>query len=231
MRAVANRILVADDDRAIRAAVARALELEGYEVITAPDGVAAVEAVTARAPDALVLDVMMPTLDGLGVCRALRNRGDQTPILILTARTEVSDRVAGLDAGADDYLPKPFALEELLARVRALLRRATAEAPVDAERIEVEDLVIDESARRAWRGERELELTKTEFDLLTLLARNAGIVLSHTTIFEDIWGYDFGPESKALAVYIGYLRRKTEQHGEARLVQTVRGVGYTLRAS
>lgn len=231
MRLVAHRILVADDDRAIRAAVARALELEGYEVITAPDGVAAVEAVAARAPDALVLDVMMPTLDGLGVCRALRNRGDQTPILILTARTEVSDRVAGLDAGADDYLPKPFALEELLARVRALLRRPTAEAPVDAERIEVEDLVIDESARRAWRGERELELTKTEFDLLTLLARNAGIVLSHTTIFEDIWGYDFGPESKALAVYIGYLRRKTEQDGEARLVQTVRGVGYTLRAS
>ena len=228
---MANRILVADDDRAIREAVARALELEGYEVVTAADGVAALEAVGAQRPDALVLDVMMPTLDGLGVCRALRNRGDQTPILILTARTEVSDRVAGLDAGADDYLPKPFALEELLARVRALLRRAVAEAPPDAPRVEVEDLVIDESARRAWRGDRELELTKTEFDLLALLARNAGIVLSHTTIYEDIWGYDFGPDSKALAVYIGYLRRKTEQDGEDRLVQTVRGVGYTLRAS
>jgi two-component system response regulator MprA len=231
MPAMANRILVADDDRAIREAVARALELEGYEVVTASDGVAALEAVAAHAPDAVVLDVMMPTLDGLGVCRSLRNRGDQTPILILTARTEVSDRVAGLDAGADDYLPKPFALEELLARVRALLRRAVAEAPLDAPQVAVEDLVIDESARRAWRGGRELELTKTEFDLLSLLARNAGIVLSHTTIYEDIWGYDFGPDSKALAVYIGYLRRKTEQDGEARLVQTVRGVGYTLRAS
>ena len=231
MPAMANRILVADDDRAIREAVARALELEGYEVVTASDGVAALEAVAAHAPDAMVLDVMMPTLDGLGVCRSLRNRGDQTPILILTARTEVSDRVAGLDAGADDYLPKPFALEELLARVRALLRRAVAEAPLDAPQVTVEDLVIDESARRAWRGGRELELTKTEFDLLSLLARNAGIVLSHTTIYEDIWGYDFGPDSKALAVYIGYLRRKTEQDGEARLVQTVRGVGYTLRAS
>ena len=228
---MANRILVADDDRAIREAVARALELEGYEVVTASDGVAALEVVAAQSPDALVLDVMMPTLDGLGVCRSLRNRGDQTPILILTARTEVSDRVAGLDAGADDYLPKPFALEELLARVRALLRRAVAEAPVDAPQVEVEDLIIDESARRAWRAGRELELTKTEFDLLSLLARNAGIVLSHTTIYEDIWGYDFGPDSKALAVYIGYLRRKTEQDGEPRLIQTVRGVGYTLRAS
>jgi two-component system response regulator MprA len=153
--------------------------------------------------------------------------GDRTPILVLTARTEVSDRVAGLDAGADDYLPKPFALDELLARIRALLRRTTFE---DEREIKVEDLRIDEAARRAWRGDRELELTKTEFELLQLLARNAGIVLEHHVIYDRIWGYDFGPESKALAVYIGYLRRKTEEAGERRLIQTVRGVGYTLRA-
>lgn len=228
---VTQRILVTDDDRAIRESVARALELEGYEVRTAPDGVQALDVVTDWAPDALVLDVMMPTLDGLGVCRSLRNRGDRTPILILTARTEVSDRVAGLDAGADDYLPKPFALDELLARVRALLRRVAPAGADDGAPVEAEGVRIDEAARRAWRGTRELELTKTEFELLALLVRNAGIVLSHTTIYEDIWGYDFGPDSKALAVYIGYLRRKTEQDGEPRIVQTVRGVGYTLRAS
>jgi two-component system response regulator MprA len=148
-------------------------------------------------------------------------------VLIVTARTEVSDRVSGLDAGADDYLPKPFALDELLARARALLRRATYDTP-DRE-IVVDDLRVDEAARRAWRGDRELELTKTEFDLLQLMARNAGIVLTHSTIYERIWGYDFGPDSKALAVYIGYLRRKTEEAGEARLIHTMRGVGYTLR--
>ena len=229
--AVAHRILVTDDDRAIRESVARALELEGYEVRTASDGVQALEAVATWGPDAVVLDVMMPTLDGLGVCRSLRNRGDRTPVLILTARTEVSDRVAGLDAGADDYLPKPFALDELLARVRALLRRVAPAGGDEGEPLEAEGVRVDEAARRAWRGTRELELTKTEFELLALLARNAGIVLSHTTIYEDIWGYDFGPDSKALAVYIGYLRRKTEQGGEPRVVQTVRGVGYTLRAS
>jgi two-component system response regulator MprA len=163
------------------------------------------------------------------VCRRLRARTDHTPILIATARTEVSDRVSGLDAGADDYLPKPFALDELLARVRALLRRTTYDTP-DRE-LRVEDLRIDEAARRVWRGDQELDLTKTEFDLLQLLARNAGIVLSHSTIYERIWGYDFGSESKSLAVYIGYLRRKTEEHGAARLIQTVRGVGYTLRPS
>lgn len=231
MVGVAPRILVTDDDRAIRESVARALELEGYEVGMAPDGVRALEEVERWTPDAIVLDVMMPTLDGLGVCRSLRNRGDRTPILILTARTEVSDRVAGLDAGADDYLPKPFALDELLARVRALLRRVAPEAGTEIGTVEAEGIRIDEAARRAWRGERELELTKTEFDLLALLTRNAGIVLSHTTIYEDIWGYDFGPDSKALAVYVGYLRRKTEQAGEPRIIQTVRGVGYTLRAS
>jgi two-component system response regulator MprA len=226
---MAPRILIADDDRAIRDALERAIGLEGYEVELVNDGVAALEAVARSAPDLLILDVMMPSVDGLGVCRALRNQGDRTPILILTARTEVSDRVSGLDAGADDYLPKPFALDELLARMRALLRRTTTESGSEAENLTAADILIEESSRRAWRGERELELTKTEFDLLALLVRNAGIVLSHTTIYEDIWGYDFGPDSKSLAVYVGYLRRKTEADGETRLVQTVRGIGYTLR--
>ena len=226
---MAPRILIADDDRAIRDALERAIGLEGYEVELVNDGVAALEAVARSAPDLLILDVMMPSLDGLGVCRALRNQGDRTPILILTARTEVSDRVSGLDAGADDYLPKPFALDELLARMRALLRRTTTESGSEAENLTAADILIEESSRRAWRGERELELTKTEFDLLALLVRNAGIVLSHTTIYEDIWGYDFGPDSKSLAVYVGYIRRKTEADGETRLVQTVRGIGYTLR--
>ena len=226
---MAHRILVADDDRAIRDAVGRALELEGYDVATVPDGAAALERTMTDPPDLLVLDVMMPGVDGLAVCRSLRRQGDHTPILVLTARTEVSDRVSGLDAGADDYLPKPFALDELLARVRALLRRAQPPAGDTGGRVTVADLVIDEPARRAWRGDRELELTKTEFDLLAHLAVNAGIVLGHTSIYEAIWDYDFGPESKALAVYIGYLRRKTEEQGEPRLIQTVRGVGYTLR--
>jgi two-component system response regulator MprA len=181
--------------------------------------------------DLLILDLGMPNMDGLTVCRRLRSAGSRLPILVLTARTEVSDRVSGLDAGADDYLPKPFSLDELLARLRSLLRRSTfdeADAPAT---ITIDDLVIDEAARRAWRGERELELTKTEFDLLELLARNTGVVLSHSSIYDQIWGYDFGPDSKALAVYIGYLRRKTEDGGETRIIQTVRGVGYTLRTS
>jgi two-component system, OmpR family, response regulator MprA len=224
-----SRILLADDDRAIRESVTRALELEGYDVTAVTNGVDALDAAALQAPDAFVLDVMMPTLDGLAVCRQLRTRGDHSPILILTARTEVSDRVSGLDAGADDYLPKPFSLEELLARIRALLRRTTYDEP-DRE-LRVADLRIDEAARRVWRGDREIELTKTEFELLQLLAHNAGIVLEHSTIYERIWDYDFGPDSKALAVYIGYLRRKTEEGGEPRLIQTVRGVGYTLRES
>ncbi len=223
-----SRVLVVDDDRAVRISTARALELEGYDVDVAIDGAAALDAVDELHPDVVLLDVMMPNVDGLTVCRRLRARGDRTPILMLTARVEVSDRVSGLDAGADDYLPKPFALDELLARVRALLRRA---APDDEPtELVVEDLRLDEAARRAWRGDRELELTKTEFDLLALLVRNHGIVLTHTQIYDEIWDYDFGPESKALAVYIGYLRRKTEEAGEPRLIQTVRGVGYTLRA-
>jgi two-component system, OmpR family, response regulator MprA len=226
---VSKRVLLAEDDRATRDSIARALELDGYEVRAVPDGAAALEAFEEDTPDLLVLDLMMPNVDGLTVCRRLRARSDHTPILIATARTEVSDRVSGLDAGADDYLAKPFALDELLARVRALLRRTTYDTP-DRE-LRVEDLRIDEAARRVWRGDRELDLTKTEFDLLQLLARNAGIVLSHSTIYERIWGYDFGSESKSLAVYIGYLRRKTEEDGAARLIQTVRGVGYTLRPS
>jgi two-component system response regulator MprA len=207
--------------------VTRALELEGYSVRAVSDGEAALTAIGAAAPDVLVLDLMMPRMDGLTVCRRLRSQGDRTPILIMTARTEVSDRVSGLDAGADDYLPKPFSLDELLARVRALLRRSTYADP--GRELQVADLRIDEAARRAWRGQREVELTKTEFDLLQLLADNTGVVLTHTAIYERIWGYDFGQDSKALPVYIGYLRRKLEAEGEARLVRTVRGVGYVLR--
>ena len=225
---VGNRVLLAEDDRATREALVRALELEAYQVRAVADGSGVFVALAQEPADVLLLDLMMPHVGGLTVCQRLRSRGDRTPILIVTARTEVSDRVAGLDAGADDYLPKPFALDELFARVRALLRRASYDEP-DRE-LHVADLRVDEAARRAWRGDRELELTKTEFDLLQLFVRNAGIVLPHTTIYEQIWNYDFGPESKALSVYVGYLRRKTEAAGEPRLLHTVRGVGYTLRA-
>jgi len=226
-------VLIADDDRAIRESLARALELEGYDVLTAPDGAAALGLVHDVRPDVLVLDVMMPNVDGLTMCRVLRAERDRTPILLLTARTETSDRVAGLDAGADDYLPKPFDLDELSARLRALVRRAQPDDEGDAapDVVSVSDLRIDPAARRAWRGPRELELSKTEFDLLELLARNAGIVLEHATIYERIWGYDFGPDSKNLAVYISYLRRKVEVGDEPKLIHTVRGVGYTARPS
>ncbi len=223
-------VLIADDDRAIRESLERALQLEGYTVRTAADGVQALAAVHADPVDLLVLDVMMPGVDGLGVARVLRAEHDRTPILMLTARVETPERVAGLDAGADDYLAKPFELDELLARLRALLRRA---APVPEEfdgdaPLRVGELRLDGRVRRVWRGEREIELSKTEFDLLELLMRNAGIVLDHATIYDRIWGYDFGPESKNLAVYISYLRRKLEDGGPP-LIQTVRGVGYTLR--
>jgi two-component system response regulator MprA len=222
-----SRVLIAEDDRAVRDALVRALELEGYDVRSVHDGSQALAALETERPHVVVLDVMMPHVDGLSVCRRMRASGDRTPVLMLTARVEVSDRVAGLDAGADDYLPKPFAVDELLARLRALVRRSTfGDAEGD---LRVADLRIDESARRAWRGERELDLTKTEFDLLQALAANAGIVLTHSRIYDLVWGYDFGPESKSLAVYVGYLRRKTEEAGEPRLVHTVRGVGYTLR--
>lgn len=225
---MSSTVLIAEDDRAVRGALIRALELEGYRVLAVPDGAAALDAVELEQPDVVILDVMMPNVDGLSVCRRMRSRGDHTPVLMLTARVEIADRVSGLDAGADDYLPKPFAMDELLARLRALIRRSV----IDAEPTElvIDDLRIDESARRAWRGDRELDLTKTEFDLLQTLARNAGIVLTHSRIYDLVWGYDFGPESKSLAVYIGYLRRKTEEGGEHRLLHTVRGVGYTLRA-
>jgi two-component system response regulator MprA len=224
-------IVIAEDDRAVRESVTRALELEGYTVTAVGDGAAALDAANHPGVDLLILDLGMPNVDGLTVCRRLRSAGSRIPILVLTARTEVSDRVSGLDAGADDYLPKPFSLDELFARVRSLLRRSTYDAEATTSEIMVADLRIDEASRRAWRAEREMELTKTEFDLLQLLATNAGVVLSHSTIYDRIWGYDFGPDSKALAVYIGYLRRKTEEGGESRLIQTVRGVGYTLRQS
>ncbi len=224
-------LVVAEDDRAVRESVTRALELEGYVVTAVTEGLAALEAASRPDVDLLLLDLGMPNMDGLTVCRRLRSAGSRLPILVLTARTEISDRVSGLDAGADDYLPKPFSLDELLARVRSLLRRSTFDETDAPAQITVDDLVIDEAARRAWRGDREMELTKTEFDLLELLARNTGVVLSHSTIYDEIWGYDFGPDSKALAVYIGYLRRKTEEGNESRIIQTVRGVGYSLRAS
>jgi len=224
-------IVIAEDDRAVRESVTRALELEGYTVTAVGDGGAALEVAAQPDVDLLILDLGMPNVDGLTVCRRLRSAGSRIPILVLTARTEVSDRVSGLDAGADDYLPKPFSLDELFARVRSLLRRSTYDEDAATTEITVADLRIDDASRRAWRAEREMELTKTEFDLLQLLATNAGVVLSHSTIYDRIWGYDFGPDSKALAVYIGYLRRKTEEDGESRLIHTVRGVGYTLRPS
>ena len=207
----------------------RALRYEGYEVHTAADGNEGLVRALEVEPDAILLDVLMPGTDGLTVCRRLRERGDQTPILMLTARHEVTDRVAGLDAGADDYLVKPFALEELLARLRALLRRTSVTGEQDL--LRVDDLSLDPQRRQAWRGDRELELTKTEFDLLELLLANANIVVTRETIYERIWGYDFETSSKSLDVYIGYLRRKTEAGGEPRLIRTVRGVGYTLRAA
>ncbi len=228
--AAAHILLLAEDDRAVRESLVRALGLEGYDVIAVGNGAEALEAANRSAPDVIVLDVSMPIVDGLTVCKVLRADGNDVPILMLTARTETRDRVAGLDAGADDYLPKPFELDELLARLRALLRRARPdEAGTDVLRLA--DLRLDPAARRAWREDRELELSKTEFDLLELLVRNHGVVLDHSTIYDRIWHYDFGPESKNLAVYIGYLRRKTEAGGEPRLIQTVRGVGYAARES
>jgi two-component system, OmpR family, response regulator MprA len=220
-----TRVLVADDDRAIRESLSRALELAGYDVVLAADGVAALAAVHRAAGEVgvIVLDVRMPTVDGLGVCRVLREQGDPTPILMLTAKVDTSDRVAGLDAGADDYVVKPFEVDELLARLRALLRRVE---PAGGGGLLVGDVRLDPAARRVWRHGGEVELSRTEFDLLELLMRNAGIVLDHATIYDRIWGYDFGPESKNLAVYVGYLRRKLDC---PELIRTVRGVGYMMR--
>ena len=226
----AIRVVIAEDERAVRESLARALTLEGYDVVAVSDGAQALEAMRTVPADVLVLDVMMPVVDGLTACRVLRSEKNRVPILLLTARTETSDRVAGLDAGADDYLPKPFALEELLARLRALLRRTQPDDDASSSSNSVGDLRIDSAARRAWVGDTEVDLSKTEFDLIDLLVRNAGIVLDQTTIYERIWGYDFGPDSKNLAVYIGYLRRKIDTVGRQPLIHTVRGVGYTVRA-
>ncbi|MFI1912069.1 response regulator transcription factor [Nocardia sp. NPDC020380] len=223
------RILVVDDDRAVRESLRRSLTFNGYTVDLAVDGLDALEKTASQRPDALVLDVMMPRLDGLEVCRRLRSTGDDLPILVLTARDSVSERVAGLDAGADDYLPKPFALEELLARLRALLRRTTPDSADNSETMKFADLSLDPVTREVWRGERQISLTRTEFSLLEMLMANPRRVLTRSRILEEVWGYDFPTSGNALEVYIGYLRRKTEADGEPRLIHTVRGVGYVLR--
>ena len=223
------KILVVDDERAVRESLRRALELEGYEIELAGDGSEALDRLeSSEEPDAMILDILMPGVDGLEVCRRVRATGSKLPVLMLTARTEVEDRVAGLDAGADDYVTKPFALEELLARVRALLRRATDE---DGDVLRFADLELDPGTREVRRGDRQIELTRTEFSLLELFLQNPRQVLTRSVIFERVWGYDFGFASNSLDVYIGYLRRKTEAAGEPRLIHTVRGVGYALRES
>lgn len=227
------KILVVDDEQPVRESLRRSLRFNGYDVLTASDGLEAVEAVRSENPELLILDVMMPNMDGLEVCRTLRSEGWDRPILVLTARDGVSDRVAGLDAGADDYLPKPFALEELLARVRSLVRRASAdsiaaEAPVES-KLSFEDLELDADTREVSRGGRSISLTRTEFSLLQLLMENPRKVLSRSKILEEVWGYDFPTSGNALEVYIGYLRKKTEGDGDSRLIHTVRGVGYVLR--
>ncbi|MDT8911287.1 response regulator transcription factor [Amycolatopsis sp. PS_44_ISF1] len=225
------RILVVDDDRAVRESLRRSLEFNGYQVELASDGAQALETIIANRPDAMVLDVMMPRLDGLEVARRLRSTGDDLPILVLTARDTVSDRVSGLDAGADDYLPKPFALEELLARLRALLRRAVPdnEPGETSEALSFADLTLDPGTREVRRGGREISLTRTEFALLELFLSYPKHVLTRGRILEEVWGYDFPTSGNALEVYVGYLRRKTEADGEPRLIHTVRGVGYVLR--
>jgi two-component system, OmpR family, response regulator MprA len=222
-----SEVLVAEDDIAVRESLVRGLRLEGYEVRAVADGLAAVEAVAEREPDLVLLDVMMPIVDGLTACRRIRARSRTLPILILTARHDVDDRIAGLDAGADDYLVKPFALGELSARVRALLRRGSLSG-ADAV-LRSGDLTLDPRSRTASRGERPLELTKTEFDLLELLMHNAGIVLTRETLYDRIWGIDFETASRSLDVHVSYLRHKTEVGGEPRVIETVRGVGYVVR--
>jgi two-component system response regulator MprA len=224
------QVLVVDDDPQLREALTRALELDDYRVTTASNGVKALESVTQNRPDVMVLDVMMPYVGGLDVCRTLRSRKDRLPILVLTARDEVGDRVAGLDAGADDYLTKPFALEELRARLRALLRRTADEAGDDTAILEYEDIVLDPAAHTVHRAGRPIDLTRTEFALLELLLRNAGRPLPRETIMDRVWGWESEPTSNSLEVFVGYLRRKTEASGEARLIHTVRGVGYVLRS-
>jgi two-component system response regulator MprA len=222
------RVLVVDDEPSVREVLTRILKVEGFDVAVAVDGHEAVRAQAGERADAVVLDVLMPGLDGLEVCRRLRQGGDRTPVLMLTARVGVGDRVAGLEAGADDYLPKPFALEELLARLRALLRRSGWNA--DRERLRFGDLELDPVSHDVTRGGRHIELTRTEFLLLELFLHHPRQVLTREQIYERVWGYDFGPASNSLEVYVGYLRRKTEAAGEPRLLHTVRGFGYVLRA-
>ncbi|MGB8004253.1 MAG: response regulator transcription factor [Gaiellaceae bacterium] len=225
------KILVVDDERAVRESLKRALELEGYEIELAADGQEALQRLEGNGesqPDAVLLDVLMPNVDGLEVCRRLRKNGNRVPVLMLTARDEVENRVSGLDAGADDYVTKPFALEELVARIRALLRRTSAD---DDEVLRFADLELDPGTREVRRGGEPIDLTRTEFALLELFLTNPRQVLTRSIIFERVWGYDFGFASNSLDVYIGYLRRKTETGGKPRLIQTVRGVGYALRES
>jgi two-component system response regulator MprA len=221
-------VLVVDDEPAVRRALERALLLESYTVELAADGREALDRLAEHPADAVILDVMMPGIDGLEVCRRLRAAGDRTPVLMLTARDAIDDRVTGLDAGADDYLVKPFALRELQARVRALLRRASDEDG-GGEILRFGDMTLDPIAHEVHRGDRLVELSKTEFMLLELFMKHPRQVLTRSTIFENVWGYDFGPPSNALGVYIGYLRRKTEEGGESRVLHTVRGIGYVLR--
>jgi two-component system response regulator MprA len=223
------RLLVVDDEASVREALALVLDLSGFEVRTAADGHEAIRTIAVDSPDAVILDVLMPGLNGLEVCRRMRAAGDRTPVLMLTARTEVAERVEGLEAGADDYLAKPFAREELIARLRALLRRTGWDGQEQI--LRCEDLELDPVAHEVRRDGRALELTRTEFLLLELLMRHPRQVLTRATIFDRVWGYDFGQASNSLEVYVGYLRRKTEAAGEPRLLHTVRGVGYVLRSS
>ncbi|MBS4754451.1 response regulator transcription factor [Nocardioides sp. zg-ZUI104] len=228
----APRVLVVDDDRAVRESLRRSLEFNGYDVLLAGDGAEALTSIAALAPDVVVMDVMMPKLDGLEATRALRAAGNDVPVIVLTARDAVGDRVEGLDAGADDYLTKPFALEELLARLRALLRRATPQDDSEEEEVlSFADLTMNVTTREVRRGERHIELTRTEFTLLEMFLRRPRRVLDRTFILEEVWGYDFPTTANSLEVYVGYLRRKTEADGEPRLIHTVRGIGYVLRAT
>lgn len=227
-----SRVLVVDDDAKITSFLRRSLALEGFTVSVANSGADALRQVAEGVPDLMILDIMMPNVDGMEVCRRVRTAGESFPILMLTARDAVSDRVNGLDAGADDYLVKPFALEELLARVRALLRRSQATGQEEAERpgvLQYADLSLDTGSREAWRGGRSIELTAKEFELLVLFLRHPRQVLTRDTLMEKVWGYDYSGESNVLEVYIGYLRQKLEAGGEPRLIQTVRGVGYVLK--
>lgn len=228
MKSHGSRVLVAEDDQAVRNAVVRVLELDGHSVQSANDGHAALDAIIDDTPDAVVMDVMMPFVDGLTVCREVRHRGNRVPILLLTARVEVDDRVAGLDAGADDYLTKPFAVAELSARVRALLRRNSS--PETNSRLTVGSLSIDRDTRSVTRNGRSIELTKTEFNLLELLAEQSGLVVTREYIYDNVWGYNFETNSKSLDVYIGYLRRKLNAPDEVDPIRTVRGVGYSLES-